>query len=342
MILRYSALLCLFLLPALPGCASASKNSTGETTSQRSARLLLGHTFEDRRISSEAAEGMVPTGVWRIRGPRNTVYLAATSHLVTTNQIPFPSSYYAAYHDSHEIYLEVDEESSKISNVRLSLQLLKWMRNRRDQFFYPKGQSLADDLAPETLERLKEFYGRDYKKFEHMRPAFLAFMAQATALGNQFIEDGGVEDVFASRARLDRKPIRTLDDRSVNEVVFLALDQMIYEIERDIETSGSDAVVNEAHFGPNEPIDERDWRTGNLAAAQEEIAQMQKDAPELYEKIGPERNRKWLPKILAVLQRDKNAMILAGIAHFPGPGGLLELLRRANYTVEQLYGIDPK
>ena len=37
------------------------------------------------------------------------MYLAATTHLVTTNQVPFPSTYYAAYGDSEEIYVEVDE-----------------------------------------------------------------------------------------------------------------------------------------------------------------------------------------------------------------------------------------
>jgi uncharacterized protein YbaP (TraB family) len=321
---------------------------TGCTTSKlakiaayREDRLLTAHTFEDVRVSVEPREGMVPTGVWRVSGKRSVTYLAATIHLVTTNQIPFPSSYYAAYRDSEEIYVEVNDEESQLSQYRLTLQMMSWMRRNRTEFFYPKGRSLADDLSLEMSQRVQEHYGRDFKKVQTMRPAFLVFMAEAEDMGDQFLEEGGVEDVFLARARKDRKRIRTLDDGSVNEVVLLALDEMIYEIKREIEETGADAVVNEALFGSKEPIDERDWRTGDLQPAQEELQQMQSRAPALYEKIGPERNRKWMPKILAAVNGDRNVMILAGVAHFPGPDGLIALLEKAGCKAEQLYGVDP-
>lgn len=284
---------------------------------------------------------MVPTGVWKVNGKHNVIYLAATIHLVTTNQIPFPSSYYAAYSDSTEIYVEVDDQESRVSEYRMTLQMMRWMRKNQTDFFYPKGRSLADDLSPETLSRVQEYYGRDFKKIKTMRPAFLVFMVESQDMGDQFLEEGGVEDVFLARARKDRKQIRTLDDSSVNEVVLLALDEMIYDIKRELEKGGADAVVNEALFGSKEPIDERYWRTGDLQPAQEEMQEMQSQAPALYEKIGPERNRKWLPKILAALSGDRNVMILAGIAHFPGPEGLIALLEEAGFKVEQLYGVDP-
>lgn len=321
---------------------------TGCTTSKlaklaadREERLLTAHTFEDLRVAVEPAEGMVPTGVWRVSGKRSVAYLAATIHLVTTNQIPFPSSYYAAYRDSEEIYVEVDDQESQLSEYRLTLQMMGWMRRNQAEFFYPKGRSLADDLSPETFQRVQAHYGRDFKKVQTMRPAFLVFMAEAEDMGDQFLEEGGVEDVFLARARKDRKRIRTLDDGSVNEVVLLALDEMVYEIKREIEETGADAVVNEALFGGKEPIDERYWRAGDLQPAQEEMQKMQSQAPALYEKIGPERNRKWMPKILSAVNGDRNVMILAGIAHFSGPDGLISLLEKEGLKVEQLYGIDP-
>ena len=89
-------------------------------------------------------------------------------------------------------------------------------------------------------------------------------------------------------------------------------------------------------------MDERGWRRGDLGAAQEEVEEMKRTASALYEKIGPERNRKWLPKIVGALEGKKNVMILAGMAHFPGPDGLIELVERAGYRVEQLYGADPR
>jgi uncharacterized protein len=340
LVLRAIALVSLAVLLQFPaGCVSSKVSGAAAA---RQARLLQGHAFDDVRISTEPAEGMEPTGVWRVRGAKNVVYLAATSHLVTTNQVPFPSSYYAAYRDAEEIYLEVDAEDSGVSEFRLTFQMMKWLRRNRVDFLYPRGQTLADELKPETLSAVKEFYGGEFKKVEQMRPVFLVFMTQAQQLGEQFLEEGGVEDVFAARARMDRKRIRTLDDSSVNEVVMLALDEMIFEIRRELEKSGPDAVVNEALSGAQEEIDERGWRSGDLAEAQKDLDEMRASAPELYEKIGPERNRKWLPKIVAALKGDRNVVVFAGVAHFPGPDGLIALLRRAGYEVEQLHGVDPR
>lgn len=327
------------LLQLFTGCASSK---SGKAAAERSARLLSAHSFDDLSISTEPREGMVPTGVWRVQGTGSLVYLAATTHLVTSNQVPFPSSYYAAYRDSAEIYLEVDEQNSNVSEFRLTMQMTRWLGRNQAEFFYPKGQSLADELDPETLRRVQELYGRDFKKIEHMRPVLLVFMAEAQDMGDQFLEDGGVEDVFAARARIDKKRIRELDDNSVNEVVLLALDEMIYEIQRELEKSGANAVVNEALFGSREPVEELYWRHGDLRAAQEDLDEMRSQAPALYEKIGPERNRKWVPKILTALKGGRNVMILAGVAHFPGPDGLIALLERAGFKVEQLYGVDPR
>jgi uncharacterized protein len=322
----------------LAGCATSA---SARLAADREARLLQAHTFGALTSSTEVAPGLTPTGVWRVAGASNVVYLAATSHLVTSNQVPFPSTYYAAYRDSEILYVEVEDQSSKLAQIRLTFRLMKWVRKNQAEFFYPKGQSLADDVSPETLSRLQEFYGREFKKMLKMRPAFLVFMLQAQAMGEQAVQDGGVEDVFIARARAGRKQVRELDDSSVDETVLLALDEMIYETKRAVETSGADVAINEALLGTKEPVDERYWRSGDLHAAQQELDEMRTRTPALYEKIGPERNRKWLPTILAALKSGRSAMVLAGIAHFPGKDGLIELLQRAGYDVQQLHGVDP-
>ncbi len=321
------------------GCVSSQLQ---KAEAELEARLLEAHSAQDLRVSAEPQEGLVPTGVWRVRGERNVVYLAATTHLVSSNQVPFPSSFYAAYQDSSEIYMEVDDRQSRVSEMSITMKMVKWMRQNQAEFYYPKGQTLANDLSPETLDRLKQFYGPDFPRVANMRPPFLVFFLQAQGMGKQFLEEGGVEDVFAALARRDRKPIRELDDGSVNQLVLLALDEMIYEIKREIQKSGADAVVNETLSGTSEPVDERSWRSGDLEAAQAEMNEMRSQAPELYEKIGPERNRKWLPKIISALKSNKNTVVLAGVAHFPGPDGLIALLEREGYKVEPLYGADPK
>ncbi len=44
-----------------------------------------------------------------------------------------------------------------------------------------------------------------------------------------------------------------------------------------------------------------------------------------------QRNRKWLPKIEALLDEERDYLVLVGTLHFVGQDGLLELLTRAGH-----------
>ena len=287
-----------------------------------------------------ATNDYVPCGVWRVRGPRNTLYLAGTSHLVTRDQIPFPSPFYAAYHDSQELFLEIDGDPSRVGGLGMIFKMLKWIRSHRSAFVCPKGRTVADYLSPGTVQRLKAFYGKDYPQRETMTPLFLAFVGGLEGIAKQVTTEGGVEDVFAALARRDRKPIRELDDSSVNEVAFRVLDEMLLDLRREISTRGADAVVEENVLGEKKLIKETMWRDGDLIAIEREIEETKREVPALYEKLGPERNRKWLPKLKAALRKDKNVLVLTGAAHLGGKDGLLQLLQDAGFTVEQMYGVD--
>jgi uncharacterized protein len=325
------ASLALFLLV---GC------QTGPSTAKRDGTILSRHDFAPSKISTTAEPGLVPTGVWRIKGPRNTLYLAGTSHLITEEQVPFPSTFYAAYNDSSELYLEVDDNGSFFSRLRLLRKMFKWMKSNRDDFVAPNGQFLSDVLSPDTVEKLRMAYGKKYSRIEKQTPLFVAFMGQMQAFSDQYMTDGGVEDVFAARARNDRKKIRALDDTSVDELVVQVLDAMVNELRQEIQESGPDAVIEEKVLREPEKIVETAWRGGDLAAIEAEMAEMQEETPALYEQIGPDRNRKWLAKLGSALQRDHNILALVGCAHLPGEQGLLNLLKQEGYQVEQLYGLD--
>src|SRR5687768_9307029 len=88
--------------------ALASGCSTHRMAEQ--TRLPL-HPIHETRMTNQPAPGYVLTGVWRVRGKANTVYLVGTCHVVADDEIPFPSSYYAAYRDSQEVLVEADSLS---------------------------------------------------------------------------------------------------------------------------------------------------------------------------------------------------------------------------------------
>ncbi|HWN94175.1 MAG TPA: TraB/GumN family protein [Methylomirabilota bacterium] len=319
--------------------AAVAISATGCTSVHRQAERihLSRHPIHEKRMSNPPAEGHVASGVWRIRGVQNTVYLVGTSHVVATNQIPFPSPFYAAYEDSREIYVEADP-NSLLTMLRLVPKALQWVKSHQAELVCPKGRTVADYLSPATVERLRAFYGKDYEKKSRMTPLFLAWVAENT--GRHGGDNGGVEEVFALLARKDGKPIRTLDDDSVIDVAVAVMEESLLQLKRDIAQRGADAVVEESILSDEKDLDDKVWRQGDLAALEPKLAEMKNEAPAIYEKLLPERNQKWLPKLKRALHSKRNVMVLVGVAHMGGKEGLLQLLQDAGFKPEQMYGID--
>jgi uncharacterized protein len=313
--------------------------ATGCSTHRLAERTQLSrHPIYETRMTNQPTEGYVPTGVWRIRGAQNTVYLVGTSHVVAEEEIPFPSAFYAAYRDSKEICVEYDGLSfaGHWMVVRATPGLIRWLLANQSKFNYPKGQTLANHLSPDTVKQLRAFYGAGFDRKQHLTPLGLLFWAELDGL--QSDSAGGVDDLFTLLAHRDSKPIRALDDRKVADLMIPTMDAILAMYARKIAERGPDAVLKEAIL--DHPDEDTDWRYGDVSAAEKEIAEMKNDAPAVYEQLLPDRNRQWLPKISRALQGKRNAMVLVGALHLFGKEGLLQLLSDAGFKAEQMYGID--
>ena len=61
-----------------------------------------------------------------------------------------------------------------------------------------------------------------------------------------------------------------------------------------------------------------------------------REYPEIYKKIVIDRNRRWLPDLVKMLEQGEKALVVVGAAHLVGKNGVIELLKQRGYTVEQL------
>ena len=142
----FRSLISVVAFALLPGC---STHRLAEKT-----RLPL-HPIHETRMTNQAIAGYVPTGVWRVRGASNTVYLVGTSHVVAQTEIPFPSPYYAAYEDAKELLVEADPLSFSGTWLVLSAVpgITRFFLKHASEFTCPKGRTLADYVSPETARR---------------------------------------------------------------------------------------------------------------------------------------------------------------------------------------------
>ncbi len=327
--------LTLALALALPdtGCSTAA--------SRVERAQFARHPAHESRMAAHPENGYVPTGVWRVRGPRGAVlYLAGTSHLIPESAIPFPSSYYAAYAESQIIYIEFDTDLSWWTKLRLMPRIVKWLKTNARRLVPPRGQTLANYLSAETLAELRQRTGKDFGR-QPITPSFLLLQSEMGALeGGGDTPLSGVEEPFVAFAHRDHKPVRELDDGKVVAVALQVLDQLLSGYEADIARRGADAVIREALL--HKPGDEADtvWRHGELTVALRAQDEVRKQSAELYGKAFRQRNHDWVEKLVPILRGNARALALIGVAHLPGEDGLLHLLQEAGFTAEQMYGVD--
>ena len=300
---------------------------------------LPWHPIHETRMTNQPTPGYVATGVWRVRGASNTVYLAGTSHLVADEEVPYPTSYYAAYRDAREVFVEVDSLSFSGTwlMVKMMPSAVKFMaRNMKDLVAAPQ-KTLEDYISADTAQKLRAHFGAEYeKKWIHLTPLGLVFFAEfETTQGGG---EGGVDDLFTLLAHRDGKRIRPLDDAQTAKLVVPVLDAMLDSSRKDIAKRGADAVVRELITHDAEERD--DWRYGEMKSAMKELEKFRAEAPQVYEQLLPERNRRWYPTVRAALTRKHNVLVLCGALHLVGEQGLIEMLRRDGFTAEQMYGVD--
>ena len=60
----------------------------------------------------------------------------------------------------------------------------------------------------------------------------------------------------------------------------------------------------------------------------------------MYQMLLPQRNNQWIKSITRAIESKHTTTVFVGAGHFPGPDGLLALLRKEGYKPQQMYGID--
>ena len=80
----------------------------------------------------------------------------------------------------------------------------------------------------------------------------------------------------------------------------------------------------------------RAWQHGDTRWFTHEMQSELGDDPQLYQSVLVARNRKWLPKIEALLNDDKNYLVIVGTGHLVGGGSVIDLLKKDGIGAHQL------
>jgi uncharacterized protein YbaP (TraB family) len=279
----------------------------------RSAALLLSLWL--LVPSARAAEGR--HCLWELHGEHNTVYLLGSIHVLRSTDYPLAAPLLAAYSRSRALVMEIDLD--ELDAGRLGADMLASATLGRDASLRSVMGESAYAHAAADAKRLHV----DLSTYERFAPWFVAEAVselQLSQLG--FDPQAGVESYFLARARADHKPVSGLETVA-DQLGVLAGMPMDLQTEYLL-SSLTDAQALPAQLDAMVAA----WKRGDGSWFAAEIMHEFGSEPRLYESLLAARNRRWTPKLEALLHENEDYLVIVGTAHLVGPGSVIELLGR--------------
>jgi hypothetical protein len=281
------------------------------------ARGLAGMLLLASLAGLARADG---AAVWSIKGAHNTVYLAGSVHALPKDHAELPPQLERAYLASDAIVMEVDLDD---------LDPFEAVQFVTSNGTLPPPQSLADIVGADkyaNIIKVADSLGLPELAIQRLEPwAAAMVLTQFALMKSGFDPQLGIDMQIADRARTDGKPIDGLE--SVTDQLSIFDSRSMDEQSKFLVDAAKD--IPKMHDDLERLI--AAWRSADLRGLEREFLKERAQAPALYDQLLGARNRKWLPKIEALLDSDKNYLVLVGTLHFVGSDGLLELLAREGH-----------
>ena len=255
--------------------------------------------------------------LWELHGKHNTVYLLGSIHVLRPADYPLSPTVLEAYAKAKSLLMEID--IGEMDTEQAQAQMLSGAT-------LPDGKTLAEVLGPRRYAHatsLARDVGVELATFDQFAPWFAAeAISQLQLMQLGFQPQSGVEMYFAQRARADGKRIAGLE--TVHDQIAL-FEGMSMDAQAEYLLSS----LEQAHELPREVDDMvHAWQRGDTAWFDGRLRSELGRDPALYQSVLAARNRKWIPKIEALLNADQDCLVIVGTGHLVGRNSVIDLLQK--------------
>lgn len=279
----------------------------------RAALALLLVLGGGQAATAASTDGLV----WKIDGPKGAVYIAGSMHLLRRDRPALPAAIDAAYREAEALVMEIDtDDVDEQAMAALMLRTSTFSDGRSlplvagDARWKALRPVLARSRVPETFAMALEPWG----------VAILLTTVEYARLG--FDPEVGVEKQLQQRAARDRKDIGGLEtpEFQLGLLDSLPMDEQLQLLDMTLEELDEmPAMVDDLYAA---------WRGGDLARLDALLLEGYRETPKLYDDLVDRRNRNWVPQVKALLERDRDTLVVVGALHLVGERGLIALLER--------------
>ena len=290
---------------------------------------LLAALLSALTLASACAQADTPRPLlWKISDADNEIYLLGSFHALKPEDYPLAASVDAAFADAERLAFEVSPEEMNSPSVQQKLLAAAML---------PEGAALEKMLSPQAWTRLQAYAQRrgvplqQYARFEPWLVSLVISLNEMGQIG--FDPQLGLDRKLMARAGQAGKT--TLGLESVDEQV-AALDSMTAVEQQQMLEDALDEIDK---LGEEIDALHRMWRSGDdVALTRKTVDEFRQKYPQLYQRIDVARNRAWLPKLQALLDKEHSddTLVVVGSMHLLGEDGLIALLKAKGYKIERL------
>lgn len=262
--------------------------------------------------------------IWTVKGPKGaTVTLFGSVHLLSNKtdwtDPELDKALGGAEHLLFEVPLDAAAQSAA-GNEALAKGLL------------PQGETLSPLLSAqgrERLDRVAAQVGANPALLQRLKP----WLAEVTVSILYFQKRGASADLGVEKtvdARTPPKAVRGALETVSDQIAALSgateadqvksLEETLREIEQEPDSFDKLAAA---------------WARGDVKTIEVEgLDDLRRNAPGAFQRLVADRNAKWVPQIEALLKGGDDSVVVVGVGHLVGAGGVPALLRRDGYRVE--------
>jgi uncharacterized protein YbaP (TraB family) len=263
------------------------------------------------------------TLLWQISGNglARPSYLFGTIHMICSEDAVLSDSLKNIIRNSDQVYFEVD-----MDNLFEMLGVMKKMKMRGDT-------TLEDLLSSEDYKKVKAYFEdrptllpfSDVQTYKPLLAASLLMEPSAHCNAAQ-----AMEEVIMKEAKAHEKKIKGLESMAYQLSIF---DTIPYKLQAEQLVKYVDAAKNKQDDSKEFDKLMQAYKEQDLDKLEEFTKTSDVGISSFTEILLYNRNRNWVEKLKDILP-DHSMLIAVGAGHLPGAQGVINLLRKAGYTVK--------
>ncbi|MBK8952901.1 MAG: TraB/GumN family protein [Chitinophagaceae bacterium] len=261
--------------------------------------------------------------LWKVTGNglSKPSYLFGTIHMLCKEDAFLSENMVKALKNADAVYLELD-----MDNLFDMMSVMNKMNMRNDT-------TLADLLTEEEYQKVKKIFEEKssllpFSMIEKYKPLLASAMLMESTMVCE--EQVAMEQLIMEEAKKHGKSIEGMETAAFQMSIF---DSIPYKIQVE-ELAKMVSVDNKEAEGEKELKDMMDaYREQDLTKLGDMISKSEAGMMQYEDILLNNRNHNWTEK-MKKLMPEKSLVVAVGAGHLPGDKGVINLLRKAGFTVE--------